>query len=55
MNLSINYIGSPASNGKSTFNNVHLINADCVDKISVDERSTVDGLCPVDLHMVTNI
>jgi len=35
-------VRAPASNGKSTFNNVYIINADCLEKISVDERTNPD-------------
>jgi hypothetical protein len=41
-------IKAPASNGKASCSNIYLINADCVDKISVDDKSPVEGLKPID-------
>jgi len=43
-------IRAPATNGKSSANNVFLINADCVDKISVDDRAPVESLRPIDFQ-----
>lgn len=48
----LEFTGSPASNGKPSANNVFLINADCVDKISVDDRAPVEHLKPIDFQKV---
>jgi len=43
-------IRAPPTNGKSSSNNVFLINADCVDKISVDDRTSAEHLRPIDFQ-----
>jgi len=43
-------IRSPASCGKSTSSDFILINADCVEKISVEEISPTESLRAIDFH-----
>ena len=45
-------VGTAASNGNSNANDVYLINADCVDKISVDDKSPAESLKPIDFQKV---
>jgi len=43
-------IKAPASNGKSTNNDIYVINADCVEKLSIEDGNPADSLRAIDFQ-----
>jgi len=43
-------IKAPASNGKATNNDMYIINADCVEKLSIEDGNAADSLKAIDFQ-----
>lgn len=45
-------IEAPASNGKATNNDIYVINADCVEKLSIEDGTPAETLKSIDFVKV---